>query len=105
MVSADDAPMGEEIIPPPGGDPSVQGVPDCTMGQGGVEVWDWDFALDARPQPVLVDFEIVSSLQIHPKGRRSSKVPGQPEGRIGGNGACSMDDFVDPASGDPGILG
>jgi len=55
--------------------------------RGGPGVEYFDLALDLLAQLCLGDFQVVARLEPEPDARRGTKVAGQPQGRVGGDGA------------------
>src|SRR5687767_7164759 len=56
-------------------------------------------------EPVLLDFEVITDLEIEPESLGGPKVPSQSQAGICGDAAGAADDFVDPARRDTGVLG
>src|SRR5579872_4215647 len=64
-----------------------------------------DFAVEAVAQAVLLEFQVITRLQIQPEAFRRSKKASQAEGCIGSNSALAPNDFIDPPRRNAYVLG
>lgn len=69
---------------------------DTGDGSGGGEGLD---LVKGVAEPVALDFELVAALQVQPEPFAGAEVPGETQGRVGGDAALAVNDLVDPARG------
>src|SRR5688572_6815074 len=62
------------------------------------------FIVEAIAKPVLLNFQLVTCLQVQPESLRSAKVPRQPQRCISRDRTLAADNFVDPTRWDRRIL-
>ena len=53
-------------------------------------------AVEFGAQPVFLDLQVITGLQVHPEPLGGAEVPGQPQRGVRGNAALAVDDLVDP---------
>ena len=65
--------------------------------------------LDLAPEPgaeaVLLNFQVIPGLKIHPIAIGQAEIEGKPQGGVGCDGSLAMNDLVDPARWDGQALG
>src|SRR6478672_2899227 len=82
---------------------SRRGTTRATKLAGAVE--NADLLREARAEVIALDLEVIARLEIQPKAIAGAEVAREPKGRIGGDGACSVDDLVDAAGRDADVVG
>lgn len=62
------------------------------------------YLIKDRPKPVLLDLQVIASLQVHPESLRGPEVPGQTQPCVGADAALTVHDLVDPPGRDADLL-
>jgi hypothetical protein len=65
---------------------------------------DGDFLLEAISKAILLDFEVVVSLEVDPEPLGSAEIPRQAESGVSGHRPSTMNDFVDAPWRDTDVL-
>jgi hypothetical protein len=58
---------------------------------------DPNLLLEPTSEPILLDLELITGLNVQPEPLGGAGITGETEGGVGGDGPLLVDDLVDPA--------